>query len=132
MLKTFSYNRIANFYETDAAKIVHFSNYFKYVEEAEQAFIASLPNIDCCEDIWMRSDLACDYLMPIRFDEAFRVDLSVISADQDSIHYEFCILIEDDVSAKGYYKVKTLSYCNETKLFHKKEISRQLISAING
>jgi YbgC/YbaW family acyl-CoA thioester hydrolase len=132
MLKTFSYSRFANFYETDAAKIVHFSNYFKYVEEAELEFIASFSELDCSEEVWMRSDFSCEYSMPIRFDEEFRVELVVIAADPNSINYEFCIYTENSVAAKGSYNVKSLSFSDSTKRFQEQEINQQLLSAING
>lgn len=132
MHKTFSYRRIANFYETDAAQIVHFSNYFRYMEEAELEFIASFSQIDCSKEMWVRNNLLCDYRAPIRFNEEFRVELVVVAASLDEISYEFCIYIEDTVSAKGSYTVKSFSFSNEINDFCCEEINEQLINAING
>ena len=38
----FEVTRRVEFYETDAAGIVHFSNFFRYMETAEHAFLRSL------------------------------------------------------------------------------------------
>ena len=38
----FVYRRRILFHETDLAGIVHFSNFFKYMEEAEHAFVRSI------------------------------------------------------------------------------------------
>lgn len=115
MLKTFSYYRIANFYETDAAKIVHFSNFFRYVEEAELEFIDFFYEVNCSEEILMRSDFVCDFFKPILFDQEFKVELNVVNASPNVIHYEFTFYIEKEVAAKGSYSVKCIYFCNETK-----------------
>jgi acyl-CoA thioesterase FadM len=39
---TFSINRRVQFAETDMAGIVHFSNYFRWMEEVEHAFFRSV------------------------------------------------------------------------------------------
>ena len=39
---TFTYERKANYYETDMMGVVHHSNYLRYFEEARIAFMDSL------------------------------------------------------------------------------------------
>ena len=51
-MSPFIYRRQVAFYETDTAQIVHFSNYFRYLEEAEHALFRSL-NLPI---IWQRED----------------------------------------------------------------------------
>jgi len=131
MPRTFSYKRTANFYETDAAKIVHFSNYFKYMEEAELAFIATFSQVDCTKTIWLRSHFSCEYYNPIRFDEAFSVDLTA-SVKPCCIGYAFCIQIGDQISAKGSYQTKPLVFSGKDQCFYETDINQKLINAING
>ena len=51
-MSPFTYRRQVAFYETDTAQIVHFSNYFRYLEEAEHALFRSLE----LPIIWQRDD----------------------------------------------------------------------------
>ena len=50
MAHSFSMTRSVTFAETDMAGILHFSNYFRYMEEAEHAFFRSLGfRVHACE-----------------------------------------------------------------------------------
>lgn len=128
MSKIFHYSRIANFYETDAANIVHFSNYFKYLEEAELAFIDSLSQIDTSKEVWVRSNIFCQFRMPIRFEDSFTIELVMISANQKRICYEFTIYVKNKLCAKGSYTVKPLSLLDSN---NQKVFDQRLIDAIN-
>ena len=68
----FIFKKRVEFCETDMAGIVHFSNFFRYMEMAEHAFIRSLgysvhTEIDGCRYGWPRVRAECDYRQPIRF-----------------------------------------------------------------
>ena len=59
MAHSFSMTRSVTFAETDMAGILHFSNYFRYMEEAEHAFFRSLGRQPsklfkqrCCHQGW--------------------------------------------------------------------------------
>lgn len=69
------------FSETDMAGIVHFSNFFRYMERVEHAFFRSL-GMSIFEHggdkvAWPRVHASCDYMAPLKFEEEFRVELLV-------------------------------------------------------
>jgi YbgC/YbaW family acyl-CoA thioester hydrolase len=82
MPAVFSVVRHVEFAETDMAGIVHFSNYFKWMESCETAFLRSLgvPLIDFVPGQavgWPRVNARCDYRAPLRFGDVVEVALAV-------------------------------------------------------
>ena len=74
----FRTTRIVEFGDTDMAGIVHFANFFRFMEAAEHAFLRSLGlsvvmEIDGGNYGLPRASAACDYLRPARFGEPFGV-----------------------------------------------------------
>lgn len=73
-----------HFSDTDMAGIVHFSNFFRYMERVEHAFFRSLgfsivdPQEQGDERVgWPRVHASCDYFAPLRFEEEFEAELLV-------------------------------------------------------
>ena len=90
--------RRVQFYELDGAGIVHFSNYLRYVEEAEHAMWrdAGLNIADIDADLgFPRVHVSCDYQRPLRHAEEFEVRIRVAAITEKSIRYE-CVLTRDD------------------------------------
>ncbi len=86
--------RRVQFYETDAAGIVHFSWYFRYMEEAEHALWreAGLSISPPGADIgWPRVSASFDFHRPLRFEDQFEVWLRVAEITQKNIRYS-CLL----------------------------------------
>jgi YbgC/YbaW family acyl-CoA thioester hydrolase len=82
MLHEFSIRRTVEFNETDAAQIVHFSNFFKYMEACEHAMFRSLGlsvkmDIDGVHYSFPRVNVSCDFVSPLRFEDEFEVRLLV-------------------------------------------------------
>lgn len=83
------------FAQTDLAGIVHFSNFFRYMENTEHAFFRSLGlSIHATEEPgrglgWPRVRATCDYKLPLRFEEEFEVHLRVREKRSKSLTYEF-------------------------------------------
>jgi acyl-CoA thioester hydrolase len=84
------------FSETDMAGIVHFSNFFRYMERAEHAFWRSLgmsvmDQTAATEDRvgWPRVHATCDYKAPLRFEEEFTVEMLVEEIRSKVIRYLF-------------------------------------------
>ncbi len=76
----FLYDRRVQFAETDLAGIVHFSWYFRYMEEAEHAlWRAAGLSISPQEPTvgWPRVAAAFDYKSPLRFEEMFQVAVRI-------------------------------------------------------
>jgi acyl-CoA thioester hydrolase len=86
--------RQVEFFETDAAGIVHFSNFFRWMEAAEQAFFRSLGLTIHSEEQsrrfgWPRVHAECDYRAPLVFEDVVEIQLTVRQMRERSIHYDF-------------------------------------------
>ena len=82
--------RRVQFYETDLAGFVHFSWFFRYMEEAEHALwreaglsIAS-PESDVA---WPRVAASFDFHRPLRFEDEFEVCLRIAEITSRTIRY---------------------------------------------
>lgn len=90
----FKLTRHVDFVDTDMAGIMHFSNFFRYMEATEAEFFRSLglsiyPRI--LEDSigWPRVHADCDYKRPLRFEDQVEVHLLVRQKKEKSIIYAF-------------------------------------------
>jgi YbgC/YbaW family acyl-CoA thioester hydrolase len=85
------------FYEVDAAGIVHFSRYFHYMEEAEHALwrTAGLSIAPRGAEIgFPRVAAAFEFHQPLRFEEEFDVWIRITAITEKSISYR-CVLTRD-------------------------------------
>ncbi len=97
MTGSFSISRRVEFHETDLAGIVHFSNYLRYMEACEHAFVRSLGTTihgDTAPDGraigWPRVKVECEYYAPLKFEEKFTVRLDAIEELRSrSVRYRF-------------------------------------------
>jgi YbgC/YbaW family acyl-CoA thioester hydrolase len=90
--------RRVQFYEVDSAGIVHFSQYFHYMEEAEHALWrdAGLSIAPRGADIgFPRVAATFDYHRFLRFEEEFDVWIRIVAITEKSIRYT-CQLTRDD------------------------------------
>ena len=101
------------FSETDMAGLVHFSNYFRYMEVAERDFFESLglkliqsaPN-----DLvgYPRTRAECKFSAPLRFGDTVKIHLAIKSLKDRSIDYQFRLYKlsneekSDEAVAKGH------------------------------
>jgi YbgC/YbaW family acyl-CoA thioester hydrolase len=86
--------RRVEFSETDMAGIVHYSNFFRYMEAAEHAFFRSLGYSVVTTQFdpplgWPRVHASCDYLQPLRFEEEFEIHLRVCEKRSKALSYTF-------------------------------------------
>lgn len=103
-ISEFVYHRRVQFPETDASGIVHFTNFFKYVEEAEHALwrAAGLsisgrdPNIG-----FPRVAASFEYRKPLRFEDEFDVHLRVAAKTAKTIRYSAVLRKGDELLAEG-------------------------------
>jgi acyl-CoA thioester hydrolase len=105
-MKPFRTSRIVEFGETDMAGIVHFSNFFRFMESAECALLRSLGLGVAL--VWEgqflgfpRVSAKCDYLMPARFQNVLDVDVTIARLGQKSVTYAFDFSNEGNAIAKG-------------------------------
>jgi YbgC/YbaW family acyl-CoA thioester hydrolase len=90
----FQITRGVEFSETDLAGIMHFSNFFRFMESAEHAFFRSLGfsvarsrlGLEVCLP---RVHAECDYAVPLRFEDEVQVRLLVERKGRRSLTYQF-------------------------------------------
>jgi YbgC/YbaW family acyl-CoA thioester hydrolase len=100
----FIYRRRVQFAETDASGIVHFTNFFRYVEEAEHAMWRSIgltinerdPQIG-----WPRIGASCEFKRPLRFEDEFDVHIRVAEKTSKTFRYAATLKKNDEVLAVG-------------------------------
>ena len=94
------HRRRVQFYETDAAGIVHFSWFFRYMEEAEHALwrAAGLSIHPPDSPIgFARASATCDFRRPLRFEDEFEVTIRISAISRKTVSYS-CVLTKDDVT----------------------------------
>ena len=99
----FTLHRRVNFYEADQAGIVHFSNYYRYMEEAEyglwrSAGVSLEPTGDYA---FPRVAASFEFHAPLRFDDAFSVRLRIAHIGRTSLRYVCHITRGDTPIATG-------------------------------
>jgi YbgC/YbaW family acyl-CoA thioester hydrolase len=85
--------RRVEFAETDMAGIMHYSNYFRFMETAEHAFFRSL-GLSIVAKVdppvgWPRVHAECDFRMPLFFEDEIEVHLLVAEKKSKSLSYQF-------------------------------------------
>jgi len=104
MSSEFRYQRRVQFAETDLAGIVHFSEMFRYMEEAEHAMWreAGLTIAERGSDLgWPRLNAALEFRNPLRFEEEFEVWVRIAELKTRTIEYEFTLVRGQTVIAVG-------------------------------
>jgi len=86
--------RRVEFSETDMAGIVHFSNFFRYMETAEHAFFRALGRSVVLKDFdpplgLPRVHACCEYFKPLRFEDEVEVHFVVAEKGDKSLTYCF-------------------------------------------
>ena len=88
----FRYTRHVKFYETDLAGVVHFSNYFRYMEEAEHALwrAAGLTVDRAGAGVgYPRVSASFDYRSPLFFEDELTIVVSVHAVTRRTIKFAF-------------------------------------------
>ena len=104
--------RRVQFYETDAAGIVHFSWFYRYMEEAEHA-------------LWRKADLSIsprdaeigfprvsatfDFHHPLHFEDEFEITITVVKITTKTIQYRTVITCQQRDIATGSMIVACVS-----------------------
>ena len=95
--------RRVRFYEVDGAGIVHFSWFFRYMEEAEYELwrsaglrAAALPGIGL-----PRVAASFDYRRPLRFEDEFEAHMQITSIGEKSLAYSCVLTLGAEIVATG-------------------------------
>jgi YbgC/YbaW family acyl-CoA thioester hydrolase len=93
-MPSFRTTRRIEFVDTDMAGIVHFSNFFRFMEAAEVSFLQVLGLSVRME--WEgqaigfpRVAAACDFLRPVRFEDVVDIAVIVDNVGRKSVAYSF-------------------------------------------
>lgn len=95
MDSNYKIERRVEFAETDMAGLMHFSNYFNYMEAAESAFFESIdePLIkDITDSVygWPIVSTSCDFSAPLKFGDLVEVLLVIEKILNKGLKYSFC------------------------------------------
>lgn len=96
--------RRVQFYELDSAGIVHFSNYFRYMEEAEHALWRAAGLSISPPDATVgfpRVNATFDYRRPLRFEDEVDVLIRVVKLSRRTIQYACTLSVGNVVAAEG-------------------------------
>lgn len=91
----FVYPRRVQFSDTDMAGIVHFANFYRYMEECEHEYFRSLglsimQTFDDGTTIgWPRVRASCAFEAPARYDEVLEIRLNVARKGVKSLTFDF-------------------------------------------
>jgi YbgC/YbaW family acyl-CoA thioester hydrolase len=94
MAYEFKVVRRVEFAETDMAGIVHYVNFFRYMESAEHAFFRALGLSIVMDQFeppvgWPRIRAECHFTHPLRFEDEVEVHLLVREKRSKSLSYAF-------------------------------------------
>jgi len=94
MPSEFTITRTVEFSETDMAGIMHFANFFYWMESCESAFYRSL-NLPLISFVpgnvvgWPRVAVSCEYKAPLRFNDNVQVRLLVKEVRTKAVIFVF-------------------------------------------
>jgi YbgC/YbaW family acyl-CoA thioester hydrolase len=111
-MSEFRLRRRVQFHEVDSAGIVHFSWFFRYMEEAEHALWreAGLSIARSGAGVgFPRVSAGCEYHKPLRFEEEFDVTVRIEAITHKAIRYACLITRGDARIATGTLTVVCVS-----------------------
>lgn len=128
------------FADTDMAGIVHFSNFFRYMERVEHDFFRSLGmsiwdghNVVVNEERvgWPRVHASCDYRAPLMFEDVFTMELLVEEVRRKTIRYLVRFWKADgDLSAEGRLIVACVQRDKTTGKMKAVEIPQRILETL--
>ncbi|MDO8543405.1 MAG: thioesterase family protein [Opitutaceae bacterium] len=96
----FCHRRLVEFADTDLAGIMHFSNFFRFVESAEHAFFRSLGHRvhtanGTEHEGWPRLEVSCKFHQPARFEQTLEICLRIDEIRTSSLTYSFSVFVAE-------------------------------------
>lgn len=110
MAAQFKTRRLVQFADTDMAGIAHFTNYLRYMEEAEHEFLRENGLSVVMYDErgsygFPKMSVQCDYRRPVRHEKWLDVELDVVTPDGKCIDYQCRFLEDGELVAEGSIQV---------------------------
>src|SRR5437588_8599701 len=105
MPEIFRTTRRVEFADTDMAGIVHFANFFRYMEAAEVEFLRSRGlsvklGWEGQELGFPRVSASCDYQKPARFEDLLEITVRIVKIGLKSMTYGFELFSKDALLAR--------------------------------
>ena len=93
-MTTYTTTRQVEFSETDMAGIMHFANFYRWMENVEHEFFRSMglsihTEFDGQHIGWPRLESTCKFKRPLKFEEIVIIDLSIEEITQKTVTYKF-------------------------------------------
>ena len=111
-LSELTLRRRVTFHEADPAGIVHFSWFFRYMEEAEHALWRAAGVSIAARDAnvgYPRVSAAFDYHRPLRFEDEFDARIRIVSIRDKSLRYVCTLTKGEEKIATGTVTVVCVS-----------------------
>jgi len=131
-------SRRVEFSHTDLAGIVHFSNYFRYMEMTEHGLFRSmgLSIVDRENPVgWPRVSAHCDFRHPLKFEDIFEDRLLILKKSRRSLEYLHVLRLPeaDRIVAIGRMSVVCVAIDETDRSFEARvipdSISNRLVAA---
>lgn len=139
MVHQFTYRKRVAFADTDMVGIVHFANFFRYIEEAEHAFYRSLgfsgfmPGEQRTHG-WPRVHAEMDYSAPLHFED--EVDIQVLVEEKRPRLLKHVFLFrkaeESRILARGRLTVLYIAVDPQTKSMSSVPIPAKIADCIEA
>ena len=116
MYAEFRMARSVTFAETDLAGVMHFSNYYRWMEEIEHAFMRSI-GMSVVQDhggvliSWPRVLTSCEYFAPLRFEDKIEMHMVITDLSEKAMTYEVLFIKDGRKLARG----RTKAVCCQLK-----------------
>lgn len=137
MAKEFIYKRTVEFSDTDLAGIMHFAQFFRYMESAEHALLRSMgysvhQEFDGRMVGWPRVNCSSDFLSPLRFEDQVEIAVIVSELKDKSVTYQFEIRLVADgrVASRGSITAVCAIWDPESGKMRANSIPPQLADAL--
>src|SRR5436190_21671458 len=106
MSTAFVTSRRVEFSDTDAAGIMHFTAFFRMMEQAEHDLLRSIDISVVMHDSagkisWPRAGARCDFQAAARFEEVLQIEVRVTRLGKRSVTYSYRFLRDGQVLATG-------------------------------
>lgn len=111
MSARFRTTRRVEFSDTDAAGIMHFSAFFRFMEQAEHDLLRSVGLSVVMNDevtqagggklSWPRVHAHCDFRAPAHYEDVVDIDVTITRLGEKSASFEFRFLLHDKELATG-------------------------------
>src|SRR5215467_11757620 len=116
----FQLTRRVEFSDTDMAGIMHFSNFFRFMEAAETAFMRSLGLSvvlsSCGLDVCLpRVHAECDYAAPLHFEDEVLIHLLVERKGARTLTYQFRFLRQNSSPPREVARGRVVAVCAARK-----------------